>query len=141
MRWRLALDITPRLSFLLHTPPSAVNSGDEKKETAPKEPNKSKKAISKKTASVKRKASVTTVDYDSASSDSPRPKRARLTSSKSSVAAEDLLQRRLSMAVSTCAWLPTLLLVHGGVIGVVAIATRTGRVALIGVKLPIVVGK
>ena len=49
--------------------------------------------------------------------------------------------RRLSVACTVCAWLPTLLLVNREVIGVVAIATRTGHVTLLGVKLPIVMGK
>lgn len=46
--------------------------------------------------------------------------------------------QRLDVAVAACAWLPTLLLTAGGgVVGVIALAMRSGQVALIGVKLPI----
>ena len=45
------------------------------------------------------------------------------------------------MACTAGTWLPTLLLVNREVIGVIAIATRTGHVALLGVKLPVVLGK
>ena len=45
---------------------------------------------------------------------------------------------KLAVATMACSWLPTWLLVPGGkVVGVIALATRGGQLALIGVKLPI----
>ncbi len=54
---------------------------------------------------------------------------------------EEYRMRRLSVACTACAWLPTLLQVNCEVVGVVAMATRTGHVTLLGVKLPIVLGE
>ena len=107
---------------------------------SPIETTKSKKTVSKKPPNARKSASVSMVDDDSIS-DTIKPKRARVWSSKDPEGPDDYLQRRLLVSISTCAWSPTLLLVHGGVIGIIAIATRTGRVALIGVKLPIVIGQ
>ena len=72
-------------------------------------------------------------------SEPPRAKRTRL-GSKTGLSEEYRVQR-LSVACTTCAWLPTLLQVNQEVIGVVAMATRMGHVTLLGVKLPIVLGK
>ena len=67
-----------------------------------------------------------------------KPKRAKLSAILPKEATDVITRHKLAVATTACSWLPTWLLVPGGkVIGVIALATRGGQLALIGVKLPI----
>ena len=138
--WRMALDISAHHASLLrtHNTPEPPEGGKKTKTGG-----KSAAAIVKKPSGHGRKRSQDADETGSVangnSSEPPRAKRTRL-GSKTGLSEEYRVQR-LSVACTTCAWLPTLLQVNQEVIGVVAMATRMGHVTLLGVKLPIMLGK
>lgn len=117
--WKMALDITAHHCALLWPQAAPTRTAKDSNKDAD--------------------SAATNGEGVASSPDGPRPKRARL-GSKTGISDEYRL-RRLSIACTAGAWLPTLLLVNCEVIGVIAMATRTGHVALLGVKLPIVLGK
>ena len=136
----MALDIGSHHASLLYPPETPSPEPQAKKPKATKS-SKTPKSVPKKTTKnghgngCGQEAAVTNGE----SSEAPRPKRVKL-ASKTGLSEEYRL-KRLSVACTACAWLPTLLQVNREVIGIIAMATRTGHVTLLGVKLPIVLDK
>lgn len=159
--WRLAIDLTTHHASLLHlheTTPKTTPKTTPTPEPQPKKSKSTKSAKSSKKAQSSEKGRggngrgqrpTTPIATNGAGSpegcdgtEPPRPKRVKPVKPVSGAEVSGGYRlRRLAVACTCCAWLPTLLQVGGEVVGVIAVATRMGHVTLLGVKLPIVLGK
>lgn len=139
LKWKL-VDISSPLSVLLHQCSSeSTRNGDVQKNGGKKTSNEKDHSSKKSKRMPKGSKSLSNDQNETSTMEGPRAKRAKLLSAIYKDAADDSATvERLGVAAATCAWLPTLLTSpDGGSAGVIAMATRLGSVAFVGLKLPI----